>query len=122
MKYQQRKKIIEQANKRRQSLMINKGKEYSGGDEDINYNFKETAKRLGTRLAGTSEFVCLTFLLKHIQSIEQWARNGKLSSGETIISRLDDARNYMDILESLIYENENWREESTYYINEETKK
>jgi hypothetical protein len=60
--------------------------------------------------------------LKHIQSIEQWARNGKLSSGETIISRLDDARNYMDILESLIYENENWREESTYYINEETKK
>ena len=104
MKYQQRKKIIEQANKRRQSLMINKGKEYSGGDEDINYNFKETSKRLGTRLAGTSEFVCLTFLLKHIQSIEQWARNGKLSSGETIISRLDDARNYMDILESLLKE------------------
>ncbi len=104
MNYKQRKEIIEQANKRRQSLMLNKGKEYSKGNADINYNFKEVADRLGTRLAGTPEYTCLVYLFKQILSIEKWARDGKLSSGETIFSRLDDARNYMDILESLIRE------------------
>jgi len=104
MNYQQRKKIIEAANKRRQALMINKGKEYSGGNEDINYNFIEVANRLGTRLAGTKEYVCLVYLEKHLLSIEKWVRDGKLSSGEDIFSRLDDARNYLDILESLIRE------------------
>jgi len=111
MKYLERKKIIETANKRRQSLMINKGKEYSGGNEDINFNFIEVADRLGTRLAGTKEFVCLVYLLKHQLSIEKWARDGKLSSGEDIFSRLDDIRNYLDILESLI------RDTSEYKYN-----
>jgi len=41
---------------------------------------------------------------KHQLSIETWAKTGILSSGETIISRLDDIRNYMDILESIIRE------------------
>jgi len=84
MNYEQRKKIIEQANERRQALMINKGKEYSGGNDDINYNFKEVAKRLGKRLAGTPEYSCLIYFEKHLLSIEKWARDGKLSSGETI--------------------------------------
>ena len=102
MNYKQRKQIIEIANKRRQSLMLNKGKEYSGGNEDINFNFIEVAERLGTRLAGTKELICLVYLEKHILSMEKWARDGKLSSGEDIFSRLDDLRNYLDILESLI--------------------
>ena len=105
MNYKQRKQIIETANKRRQALMLNKGKEYSGGNEDINFNFIEVANRLGTRLAGTKEYVCLVYLLKHQLSIEKWARDGKLSSGEDIFSRLDDIRNYLDILESLIRDN-----------------
>lgn len=109
MNYQQRKKIIEQANKRRQSLMLNKGKEYSGGNEDINFNFKEVANRLGTRLAGTPLYACLVYLLKHQLSIEKWARDGVLSSGEDIFSRLDDIRNYYDILETLIRENSKTR-------------
>jgi len=104
MNYKQRKKIIEQANKRRQIIMIDKGKEYSGGNEDINYNFKQVAERLGNRLANTPEYSCLVYFEKHLLSIEKWARDGKLSSGETIFSRLDDARNYLDILESLIIE------------------
>jgi len=104
MNYQQRKKIIEAANKRRQALMLNKGSEYSKGEEDINFNFKEFAKRYGTRLAGTPEYSCLHLMFKHQLSIETWAKTGILSSGETIISRLDDIRNYMDILESIIRE------------------
>jgi len=102
MNYKQRKRIIEEANKRRQALMLNKGKEYSGGNKNINYNFEEVARRLGKRLAGTPEYVCLVYFEKHLLSIEKWARDKKLSSGETIFSRLDDARNYLDILESII--------------------
>jgi hypothetical protein len=110
MNKKQREKIIKEANKRRQSIMTNKGSEYSKGDDDINYNFKEVAKRLGTRLAGTPEYVCLVYLEKHLLSIEKWAKDGKLSSGETIISRLDDIRNYFDILESLT------KEENTKFV------
>lgn len=104
MNYEERQKIIEEATKRRFELLFNKGKEYSVGSEDINFNFKEIAKRLGTRLAGTPEYVCLVYLYKHLLSLEKWAKDGELSSGETIISRLDDIRNYLDILESLIQE------------------
>jgi len=102
MKYAQRKQIIETANKRRQAIMLNKGKEYSKGKEDVNYNFKVFAERYGVRLAGTPEYSCLSYLCKHQISIETWAQTGKLSSGEDIFSRLDDIRNYLDILESLI--------------------
>lgn len=106
MNYEERQKIIEEATQRRFKLLFNKGKEYSVGNEDINFNFKEIAKRLGTRLAGTPEYVCLVYLCKHLLSLEKWAKDGELSSGETIISRLDDIRNYLDILESLIREKE----------------
>lgn len=84
--------------------MHNKGKEYSKGNIDVNYNFKEVAKRLGTRLSGTPEYVCLVYLFKQILSIEKWAKDGKLSSGETINSRIDDTINYLNILETLIHE------------------
>jgi len=49
----------------------------------------------------------MVYLGKALLSIEKWTLDGELSSGETIISRLDDARNYMDILETLFYEEEN---------------
>jgi len=113
MNYKQRKKIIEKANKRRQALMLNKGKEYSGGNKNINYNFEEVARRLGKRLAGTPEYVCLVYFEKHLLSIEKWARDGKLSSGETINSRIDDATNYLNILETLIYESKNKKGKTT---------
>ncbi|MCX5781775.1 MAG: hypothetical protein NT145_03590 [Elusimicrobia bacterium] len=104
MTYEERQKLIEEFTKQRFQLLFNKGKEYSGGNEDVNWNFKEVSKRLGTRLAGTPLFVCLVYLEKHIISLEKWARDGVLSSGEDVHSRLADTKNYLDILESLIIE------------------
>jgi len=103
MTFEERQSIIEKAFKRRSELMRNKGKEYSKGIKtDVNFNFKEVAKRLGL----TKEQVLMVYFLKAILSIEKWILDGELSSGETIISRLDDARNYLDILETLLYEDE----------------
>jgi len=106
MTYEERQKIIEELTQKRFQLLFNKGKEYSGGNQDINWNFKEVAQRLGTRLAGSPIFVCLVYLEKHLISLEKWARDGKLSSGEDIHSRLADLKNYLDILETLIIEEE----------------
>ena len=101
MTFEERQAIIQKAFDRRSKLMEDKGKEYSKGIKtDVNFNFKEIAKRLGL----TKEQVLMVYLGKALLSIEKWTLDGELSSGETIISRLDDARNYMDILETLFYE------------------
>jgi len=81
--------------------MKDKGKEYSKGIKtDVNFNFKEIATRLGL----TKEQVLMVYLGKAMLSIEKWILDGELSSGETLVSRLDDLRNYADILESFLYE------------------
>ena len=81
--------------------MWDKGREYSKGIKtDVNFNFKEVAKRLGL----TKEQVLMVYLEKAMLSIEKWVLDGELSSGETLISRIDDASNYLSILETLSYE------------------
>ncbi len=103
MNFKQRQEIIERFFKERTKLMFDKGGEYSKGKEDINFNFKDVAERLGLN----PYQILMVYLEKAILSIEKWIYDGKLSSGETIHSRIKDALNYLDILESLIQENEN---------------
>jgi len=101
MTFEQRQSIIKKAFKRRTQTMWDKGREYSKGIKtDVNFNFKEVAKRLGL----TKEQVLMVYLEKAMFSIEKWILDGELSSGETLISRLDDLRNYADILETLLYD------------------
>ena len=102
MTSKQREKIIKEATKRRFKVLLAKQKEYSGGNKDVNYNFNSINERIGTRLAGTPAYICLVYLFKHINSLEHWAKTGQISSGETIYSRLDDIRNYLDLLEVLL--------------------
>ena len=106
MDYKEREKIINKAYERRARLLENKGKEYSQGNNDINYNFREVVRRLGTAKAGTPFYSCGVYMEKAILSMEAWFQGKELSSGESLISRLDDIRNYIDILESLFYEEE----------------
>ena len=101
MTFEQRQSIIKKAFQRRTQIMRDKGREYSKGIKtDVNFNFKEIAKRLGL----TKEQVLMVYMGKAMLSIEKWVLDGELSSGETLISRLDDLRNYADILESFLYE------------------
>lgn len=98
MTFKERQAVFDHAQERRMSLMVNKGKEYSKGSTDALYNFKEVAQRLGL----TPNQTLLVYLEKAMFSVEKWVKDGQLSSGETIISRLDDVRNYCDLLEALI--------------------
>jgi len=103
MNFEERDELIKKATERRHQLLLNKGKEYAkykGETSDINFNFKEVGRRLNLNPLE----VCAVYLEKAILSIEHWIVGGELSSGETIFSRLDDARNYLDILETLICE------------------
>lgn len=136
MKSEQREQVIKKATERRFKLLIDKGVEYAHYDPacidaDINWNFKEVAKRLGSKRAGTPVYSCGVYLMKSMISIEKWFQDGKLSSGESILSRLDDARNYLDIMESLMEEGEQegkpftpWGATSSYSVqtSEEIKK
>lgn len=110
--------IVERANERRAGLSDQKGAEYTqlgedyqNDDVDCLANFKSVAERFGI-----SPLMALgVYMGKHFDSIETFiAEIGKMESyeqallktveGEGIISRLDDARNYLDLMEALLAE------------------
>lgn len=100
---------MEEANLRRQGISEDKSKEYSRGD-DVLRNFKEVGRRLGL----DPSVVACVYLNKHIDSINTFIDKAKdletqelkgfMNEGEGIISRLDDARNYLDLLECILLE------------------
>lgn len=117
MEYEVKRKLVELSRARRDEISDAKGAEYTktgkeykeGGD--ILANFKTNADRFGQ-----SPFTVLgVYLGKHFDSVENFIKD--LShvknyeealevafSGEGIISRLDDIANYVDLLESLLFE------------------
>lgn len=117
MQHSSRRVIEEAACVRRYALADAKGAEYSGAGAsyrengaDVLANFKSVAERIG----GTPEQVLMTYLLKHIDSINTTVREGAAplphthnvyAAGEGIVSRMDDARNYLDLLECLLIDN-----------------
>lgn len=114
-------RIIEQlACERRYGIADEKGAEYSGAGStyketgaDTLHNFKSVAERTGV----TPEQTLMTYLLKHMDSIntavkeaaqynqpykDTFSPRHAYAKGEGIVSRLDDARNYLDLLECLL--------------------
>lgn len=110
--------VVSAANKRRGAISDEKGPEYAGqaeaysrDDSDVLENFKRQDKRWGHGVNGlTSAFL---YFGKHLDSIETFGRELKKAGspeeaqalvyrGEGIISRLDDARNYIDLIECLL--------------------
>jgi hypothetical protein len=98
----ERLEITDKANGRRTEIMRAKGAEYAGTDRewaDCNQNFKHVGQMLGL----DPKLVCGVYMLKHVDSLATYLRTG-IDSVEGITGRLDDIRNYIDILESLIIE------------------
>lgn len=143
MNHRMRRIVETLACERRYGIADQKGAEYSGkgstyketGADTLN-NFKSVAERIG----GTPEQVLMTYLLKHVDSINTTVREAGVytgqdengytdaarsqqhriyAAGEGIVSRLDDARNYLDLLECLLIDNghieEAWDEEGMKY-------
>ena len=69
----------------------------SNHDEDVLYNFKYVADRLGI----TAEQALMVYVLKHVDAICNDAKTGVQVSDETVMSRAIDVCNYMILYTSL---------------------
>lgn len=110
--------MLREANTRRTSISDAKGPEYTLAgdaygeqDTDVLANFKH----VGDELELDALVVCSVYLKKHLDSIYTFMRRYQAcedeqdqlelcEQGEGIISRLDDARNYLDLFECLLFE------------------
>jgi hypothetical protein len=119
MNYAAKARVVTLANQRRGAISDEKGPEYAGSaegyreqDADVLANFKRQDVRWGHALGGlASAFV---YFGKHLDSIETFGREllaapdrgpELVMRGEGFISRLDDARNYLDLIECLLVDN-----------------
>jgi len=100
MKVDDFRKWADSVQKEENRIMLVKGKEYTVSDEDKFKNFKSIAERLGL----TSELICLVYLLKHMDSIRNYVLTGTEVSEEPIVTRIQDARNYLLLLGGIIEE------------------
>lgn len=118
MNLKRKDEVVSRANERRGAISNEKGPEYAGQADkytdltsDVLANFKRQDKRWGH----DSEGLAAAFLYfgKHLDSIETFARELKktktkdeaialVNRGEGIVSRFDDARNYIDLIECLL--------------------
>jgi|GEM_PF-2894518 len=98
MNLKQRNQYILKATKRRMKILSSKGRDYS-----ISTNAFDNFNR-GSRMLGLDRKIVLwVYFMKHIDAISNFISKGKLES-EPIQGRLDDARNYLDILDAMIKE------------------
>lgn len=127
MNYETKLAVVAEANRRRSGISDEKGAEYAGqaerykdSDQDVLANFKRQDARWG--FDGSGIVSAMLYFGKHSDSIETFARELRpllerslspasdpdadavrlVWSGEGIQSRLDDARNYLDLLECLL--------------------
>lgn len=105
--FDERQKFIQETMNRKLKLMEDKGREYCKNNPDCNFNFTEVTKRLGMGQCGKPEYAVGVYMTKALMSIEKWFQDGQLSSGESIHSRIDDAINYLFILDSIVTAREN---------------
>ena len=89
--------LVAKARARQDQLLKLKGADYTGGNEDRLNNFKESARALNL----TDLEVWAVYFLKHIAAITTYVKDGKVQS-ENIKGRIDDAINYLYLLEGLI--------------------
>lgn len=103
------KTFTEELTEKEQTTLAFKAKEYSD-DTNRFLNFEEVSMLTNS----SSEEVCLTYLLKHIQSISLAVRNNNIkwywvdeNGNEGLKNRIVDARNYLALLGEIIDANYN---------------
>lgn len=108
-----------EADLRRRQITVEKSAEYTNESEDVLRNFKAIAERLGVHPL----LVLAVYMNKHLDSVNTFIKRVHASpsaefpdlvqAGEGIISRLDDARNYLDLAECLVIESM-WQEHDKF--------
>ena len=103
MKHKIREKLFQEIWRKCKKIRETKGVDYSG-KEDVNSNFKRVAKALNI----TPEQALWVYLLKHIDCLKTYIKNGKIrQKEESVEDKIVDCINYLGILLSLIRENGN---------------
>ena len=100
MKWEMQETLFKQMCVEESRILVQKGREYASKDDSL-ANFKR-GKRVGI-----SPFQrWWTFAEKHWNAIETFIEEGTTFSEETIVGRINDARNYLFLLHCLIVDNE----------------
>lgn len=102
MKEQEFLDIMNRMEETEHTIMGTKGMEYTVGDlkTDRLANFYRIAKELDQ----SPLVVCYIYLKKHLDSIACYVKNGIEYTDEKIEGRINDARNYMILLNAIIQE------------------
>lgn len=91
--------VVATARNRQDNLLKLKGDDYTQHEIDRLSNFKRNAIASGL----TTKQVWTVYFLKHIDAIMSYVKTG-VEGSEPITGRLDDAINYLYLLEALIVE------------------
>jgi len=83
-------------------LTDTKGNDYTKGNKDVLFNFKETGNNININAID----VCYIFMHKHYQAITNYIKTKGQSESEPIEERVKDLINYLVLLQALIKENE----------------
>lgn len=105
MNYENMREQVDFDNIRREKILTGKGREYTN-DIDALSNFKQNGERLGLHPVQ----VLAIYMMKHVNSIETYLRQfngqttpeGIIDSSEGITGRIDDAINYLELLQLLL--------------------
>lgn len=101
--------LFQQMHKEEEEILITKGREYTIGTPDRFHNFRTVASFMGI----TPQQALAVYLYKHMASVFSYIKSGRTYSTETILSRIEDARNYLALLAGLIAEEENGNKNET---------
>lgn len=87
-------------------LLIEKGKEYSEGDEDRLINFKRSAGLQGC----TQKQALFGMLCKHLASLSEMIMSDEPYSQDRWKEKITDSINYLLILYAMVQEEKKWKE------------
>ena len=99
MKWQQQVALFDRIIAEEKRILDQKGHEYAGVEDALG-NFKKRAADIGI----DPKQILWVFLAKHLDSIKSFIREGKELSEEKIDGRINDARNYLFLLQCLVEE------------------
>lgn len=96
-------KIVEDLIADEAVIFQQKGEEYTIGKaetEDALFNFRQVAELTGLKMSQ----VAAVYWLKHVFSILNFIKQGKVFSDEPIRGRINDARNYLAFIYAILEE------------------
>lgn len=101
--------LLKSSENRKLMLRVQKGEEYTRGDEDVLANFRCIGKQIeGIKLTPNNAAMVVWFVYfhKHLDALVNYIKVGKERSNEPITGRVDDMQVYLDLFRGFIQSNQ----------------